>query len=159
MSTTVESTTPAHANKTDWFGSIAALIGRLLFGVVLTAHGWQKLTEWGPSGTADAFAGMGVPLPAVSAQIATWAELAGGILIILGLLVRFVGPLIALIMAGAVYFAGPTGVFVSNGGWELEAVIAAAGLFLAAAGAGAISLDHVIKKARKGNIGATASAV
>ena len=49
MSTTIESTQPVLAK------SIAALIGRLLFGVVLVAHGWQKLTEWGPSGTAAAF--------------------------------------------------------------------------------------------------------
>lgn len=163
MSLTSETVNPANTssrtNTPDWFGSIAALIGRLLFGVVLVAHGWQKLTEWGPSGTAAAFESMGVPLPAVSAQIATWAELGGGVLIILGLFVRFVGPLIALIMAGAVYFAGPTGVFVSNGGWELEAVIAAAGLFLAAAGAGVLSLDRVITNARNGRKDATAASV
>ena len=62
MSTTIESTQPVSTKNIDWFGSIAALIGRLLFGVVLAAHGWQKLTEWGPSGTAAAFESMGVPL-------------------------------------------------------------------------------------------------
>ncbi|MCZ9294898.1 DoxX family protein [Corynebacterium meitnerae] len=150
MSTTIESTQPVSTKNIDWFGSIAALIGRLLFGVVLAAHGWQKLTEWGPSGTAAAFESMGVPLPAVSAQIATWAELGGGVLILLGLFVRFVGPLIAFVMAGAVYFAGPTGILASNGGWELEAVIAAAALFIAAAGAGALSLDRVLANVRAG---------
>ena len=159
MSTTIESTQPVSTKNIDWFGSIAALIGRLLFGVVLAAHGWQKLTEWGPSGTAAAFEGMGVPLPAVSAQIATWVELGGGVLVLLGLFVRFVGPLVALVMAGAVYFAGPTGVLASNGGWELEAVIAAAALFLTAAGAGALSLDRVLANARRGRTGTAAPVV
>ena len=155
MSTTIEpsypteTSTSASSNGLGWLSSIAALIGRLLLGVVLVAHGWQKLHTWGPSGTASAFEEMGVPMPSVSAQVATWSELAGGVLIILGLLARFVGPLIAFVMAGAVYFAGHTGVFASDGGWELEAVIAAAALLLAAAGAGKISLDHLIMGGRK----------
>ncbi|ONI83731.1 hypothetical protein ALI22I_35330 [Saccharothrix sp. ALI-22-I] len=59
---------------------VAALIGRIGVGVVFIAHGWQKVTEWGLDGTATAFAGMGVPLPTLSAWFATIVELAGGAL-------------------------------------------------------------------------------
>lgn len=124
--------------------SITTLIGRLLLGVVLIAHGWQKLDTWGPSKTTEAFEGMGVPMPDITSQVATWVELAGGVLIILGLLVRFVGPLVFVVMVGAAYYAGHRGIFASDGGWELEAMIGAAALFLAAAGAGVLSLDHLI---------------
>ena len=86
---------------------------------------------------------MGVPMPEISAQIATWVELVGGILIVLGLLV-LCGPIIFIQMLGAAIFAHRShGVFVGDGGWELVGVIGAAGLLLAASGAGAFSLDHL----------------
>ncbi|AEI10277.1 hypothetical protein CRES_1924 [Corynebacterium resistens DSM 45100] len=124
--------------------SISALIGRIILGGVLIAHGLQKLNTWGPDQTASSFDQMGVPMPEISAQIATWVELVGGILIVLGLLVRFVGPIIFIQMLGAAIFAHRShGVFVGDGGWELVGVIGAAGLLLAASGAGAFSLDHL----------------
>ena len=42
---------------------LAVLVARVGLGVVFVAHGAQKLFTWGLSGTADAFAGMGVPAP------------------------------------------------------------------------------------------------
>ncbi|WP_459588353.1 DoxX family protein [Corynebacterium camporealensis] len=126
--------------------SALMLIARLIVGVVLIAHGWQKFNEWTISGTAENFAGMGVPLPEVSAVIAASVELGGGILLIIGLLTRIVGVLVALVMLGAGIFAEhfSAGVFASDGGWELVGVIAAAGLAFAAAGAGTISVDKVL---------------
>lgn len=124
--------------------SISALIGRIILGGVLIAHGLQKLNTWGPDQTASNFDQMEVPMPEISAQIATWVELVGGILIVLGLLVRFVGPIIFIQMLGAAIFAHRShGIFVGDGGWELVGVIGAAGLLLAASGAGAFSLDHL----------------
>ena len=64
---------------------------------------------------------------------------------LLGLLVRLVGPIMFVQMLGAFWFAHRDGgVFVSDGGWELVAVIGAAGLALAGAGAGRISLDYLL---------------
>ncbi|MCX2162706.1 DoxX family protein [Corynebacterium auriscanis] len=134
--TTTHSPHPLH--------SIATLLGRIILGVVLIAHGWQKLKTWGPEQTQSNFDQMGAPMPEVTSQIATWVELVGGILIILGLLVRFVGPILFVHMVGAVIIAHRSnGIFVQDSGWELAGVIGAAGLFLAAAGAGAFSLDHL----------------
>ena len=124
--------------------SISALIGRLILGGILIAHGLQKLQTWGPSETTSKFEQMGAPMPELTSQIATWVELVGGILIVLGLLVRFLGPILFIHMLGAVLIAHRSnGVFASDGGFELPALVGAAGLLLAAAGAGAFSLDHL----------------
>ena len=123
---------------------IFLLIARIILGGVLIAHGWQKLNEWTIDGTASSFQEMGVPSPEISAQIATWFEIGGGAALILGLLVRLVGPVLFVQMASAAWFAHrDAGIFVSDGGWELVAAIGAAGLALAAAGAGRVSLDHL----------------
>lgn len=123
---------------------IFLLIARIILGGVLIAHGWQKFNEWTIDGTASSFQEMGVPSPEISAQIATWFEIGGGAAIILGLLVRLVGPVLFVQMAGAAWFAHrDSGIFVSDGGWEFVAVIGAAGLALSAAGAGRASLDHL----------------
>ncbi|MBC2682560.1 DoxX family protein [Corynebacterium anserum] len=123
---------------------IFLLLARVILGVVLLAHGWQKLHEWTVEGTARNFAGMGVPMPEQAAQFTTYFEIAGGILLIIGLLVRIVGPVLAVQMAGAAWFVHiDSGIFATNGGWELVGVIGAGGLALSAAGAGRISLDHL----------------
>lgn len=141
---------------------ISLLIARVLLGGVLFAHGWQKHNDWTIAGTQEAFQGMGVPSPDIAAQIATYFEMAGGVLLVLGLLVRFVGPILAVQMAGAFWFAHRgTEVFVDNGGWELVAVLAAGGLALAGAGAGRISLDYLFTapfRKRKENKAAVAGA-
>ncbi|MGM7667001.1 DoxX family protein [Microbacterium sp. A93] len=121
------------------------LVARVILGVVLVAHGWQKFTEWGIAGTTASFQEMGVPAPPVSALIASIVELGGGILLILGLFTTVAGLLVALNMLGAVLFVhAPHGVFVAGNGWELVAVIGVAALVFALMGAGRISLDAVI---------------
>lgn len=132
--------------------SFAMLAARVILGVILIAHGWQKFSEWTIAGTTQSFEGMGVPAASIAAPAAATVELVGGTLIILGLLTRIVGGLVALQMVGAGIFANhlPSGVFVTNGGWELVGVIAAAGLMLVAAGPGIHSLDQLFfsKKAK-----------
>ncbi|KAB1504385.1 DoxX family protein [Corynebacterium sp. 320] len=124
---------------------ISLVLARVILGVVLFAHGWQKYNDWTIAGTGQSFGNAGVPYPELSAQFATYFEMVGGALLILGLLVRFIGPILAIQMAGAFWFMHRgSGIFASDGGWELVGVIAAAGLALSAAGAGRISLDHLL---------------
>lgn len=131
------------------FKDITALVARLLTGSVLIAHGWQKFNEWTIAGTTQAFEGMGVPLPGLSAPLAAVIELVGGILTLIGLGTRWVGVIVAALMAGAAIIAHvPNGIFVDAGGWELVGMIAAAGLALAASGAGRVSVDHLIASRR-----------
>jgi len=123
----------------------AVLAARIGLGVVFVAHGAQKLFTWGLSGTADAFAGMGVPAPQVSALFAALVELAGGAALIVGVATPIAGLLLALDMLGAflLVHAG-NGVFIDRGGFELVAALGAAALVLAATGAGRLSVDHAV---------------
>jgi putative oxidoreductase len=57
---------------------IALLIGRLMLGVVLFAHGWQKLVIKGIGGTYAWFQAMGIPLAIVATSFVTVVEFVGG---------------------------------------------------------------------------------
>lgn len=128
---------------------IALLVARIVLGVVLIAHGWQKLVTNGFAATTAGFTKMGIPAPPVSAAYASVVELVGGILIVLGALTTLVGVLVVLDMLGAIALVhGGNGVFVGSGGWELVGVIAVGGLLLAASGAGKFSIDHALNSRR-----------
>jgi putative oxidoreductase len=123
----------------------ALLVARLVLGVVLIAHGWQKVFTFGLGGTAQAFTEMGVPLAPVSAAYAGIVELVGGVLILVGAATALAGVLVVLDMLGAALIAHiGNGIMVSDGGWELVGVIGALALVLAAVGAGRFSVDHAL---------------
>jgi putative oxidoreductase len=126
---------------------IAILIARVILGVVLFAHGWQKLMINGISGTYGQFEKLGIPLAIVSASFASFVEFVGGVLIVLGALTTTVVALDLVVMVGAAGFVHVThGIFAQNGGWELVGVIVAAELALAAFGPGRLSVDHLIAR-------------
>lgn len=121
---------------------LALLAARILLGVVLIAHGLQKLTA-GFDGVTAMFAGMGIPLPQAAAAFAIGAEVVGGALLILGFLTPLAALWVVADMAGAFWFVHKgNGVFVTEGGWELVAVIAAAALAVGA-DPGRFALDRV----------------
>ena len=129
---------------------IALLVGRLILGVVLFAHGWQKLVIKGIGGTYAWFQTMGIPLAIVSTSFVTVVEFVGGALLLLGALTRVVVALHLLVMIGAASFVHIShGLFAQDGGWELVGVIAACELVLAATGAGRFSVDHLVHRARQ----------
>jgi putative oxidoreductase len=124
---------------------VALLVARIVVGVVLIAHGWQKLGMWGMAASIEAFTAMGIPLPAVSAVIATVVELVGGALLLVGAATAVVGVISVLNMLGATLLVHiSNGVFVDQGGWELTGVIGAVALVLAAVGAGRYSVDQAL---------------
>jgi putative oxidoreductase len=129
---------------------IALLLGRIALGIVLIAHGWQKLFTYGISGAAASFEQMGVPLPTISASFAGVVELLGGVLLIIGLVVPLVGLLVAIDMIGALIFVhAPNGIFVGEGGYELVLVIGALGLVFAGLGGGRYAIDGQITADRR----------
>jgi uncharacterized membrane protein YphA (DoxX/SURF4 family) len=100
---------------------IALLIGRLMLGVVLFAHGWQKLVINGIGGTYAWFQAMGIPLAIVATSFVTMVEFVGGALLLLGALTRVVVALHLLVMIGAAGFVHIShGLFAQDGGWELS---------------------------------------
>ena len=128
---------------------IAMLIARVILGVVLFAHGWQKLMINGISDTYGQFEKLGIPLAIVSASFTSFVEFVGGVLIILGALTTTVVALDLIVMVGAAGFVHVThGIFAKDGGWELVGVIVAVELALAAFGPGRYSVDHLIARRR-----------
>lgn len=88
----------------------------MVVGVTFVLHGWQKVSEWGMAGTAEGFEGMGVPAPAVSAVLAAAVELLGGLALVLGVLIRIAGVLLALDMVGALVLVHDSaGFFAADG--------------------------------------------
>ena len=129
------------------------LVGRVLLGVVLIAHGWQKFAQYGIAGTAAAFAKMGVPLPAVSAVYAAVVELVGGLALLVGVGTVVAAALVVLDMLGAFVLVHITnGVFVQNNGFELVWVIAGAALMFIAVGPGRFSVDHFLLGRRRAGV-------
>jgi putative oxidoreductase len=129
---------------------VAVLVARVLLGIVLVAHGLQKLVTDGLGATSAAFGSMGVPLPPVSAFYAMVAELGGGLLLLVGFVTTVAAGLVALDMLGALLLVHvQNGVFVNQGGWELVGLIAVVALLVAAVGGGRYSLDGVLAARRR----------
>ncbi len=129
------------------FRDIALLVARVLLGVVMFAHGYQKMVINGISRTTEGFETLSIPLAIVSASFVTVVEFAGSALLIVGALTPFVSMCNIVIMVGAAVFVhAKNGIFVADGGWELVGVIGAGFLLLAATGPGRYSLDHLINR-------------
>jgi putative oxidoreductase len=125
---------------------IALLLTRVLIGVVMFAHGYQKMVIKGIGRTIEGFENLTIPLAIVSASFVTVVEFVGSVLLIVGALTPLVCSLMLVIMVGAVVFVhGANGIFISNGGWELVGVIGAGLIALAAAGPGRYSIDHLVR--------------
>jgi hypothetical protein len=85
---------------------------------------------------------MGIPLPAVSALLATAGEFLGGLGLIFGLLTRVAAFGVFCTMAVAVFVVHlPNGLLARNNGFEFPLTLLCAAFFFIAAGAGPISLD------------------
>jgi putative oxidoreductase len=119
----------------------AALILRIGLGVLFLAHAGLKLFVFTPAGTAQFFAGLGLP-PAL-AYLTILAEVAGGVALILGFHARWAALALIPILAGAIVTVhGPAGFFFTNpkGGWEFLAFWIVALLAQALLGDGAYAL-------------------
>ena len=96
---------------------------RLAIGVTFVAHGAQKLFGsfggYGLEGTASWMASMGLEPGLLSAVMAGSAEFFGGLLLILGLLVRPAALVLAVTMLVAIFVVHlEGGLFLVNNGYE-----------------------------------------
>ena len=125
------------------------LIARLVLGLLMAAHGAQKLLGWfgghGIAGTAGFFEGLGFRPGKLFAVLASSTELASGLLVALGLL----GPLgpaamvaVMVVAAGSVHWKN--GVFAMSNGIEIPLLYATGAAALALTGPGAYSLDRLL---------------
>jgi len=134
----------ASATRAD----IGLTILRGATGAIFAAHGVQKLFIYGFGGVSGAFAGMGIPLPGITGPLTGLVELFGGLALIVGLLTRFAGFGLALIMLGAIGFVHLAAGFFAPNGVEFPLSLLAATSALAVAGAGRFSVDSLIARRR-----------
>src|SRR3954464_7472954 len=128
-------------------------VGRLLLrgaiGATFVVHGTQKLFGWfggyGPDGTGQFFESIGLRPGRRHALRAGASEAGGGALRAAGLFTPLAGALITGVMAQAIRSVKmDKGPFAQDGGWELEALFAAAALVFAEIGPGPVSLDNAL---------------
>lgn len=123
---------------------VALLVLRLVFGLFLAYHGWNKV-KGGLAGTAKWFAGIGMKWPMWQARLAAGTEIIAGLLFAAGLLTPFAAAGIVGVMLVAiwsVHWKVGFFVFLPEQGWEYCASIAVVAWAVGATGAGRWSLDH-----------------
>ena len=142
---------------------LALLVLRLVLGLFLAAHGYNKVFGGGGlAGTARWFGSLGMRWPAVQARLAAFTEMGAGLLLAAGLLTPLAAAGMIAVMLVATYAAHRGNFFVFKDGWEYTVVIAVAAWAVAAIGPGDLSLDHAIGldwTAWDGWIGAVVAAV
>ena len=125
--------------------STGLLVGRLVVGLGMAAHGAQKLFGWfggkGPAGTAKHFESLGYEPGRPFAIAAGLGELTSGLLIAVGLFGPIGPGLMLAVMLVAMIQQRRHGFFAMNDGLELPLLYGAAAVALGFTGFGQYALD------------------
>jgi len=122
---------------------------RLALGLLMAAHGSQKLFGWfggyGLVGTGGFFESLGFRPGRLFAAAAAVCEVGSGLLIASGLFGP-VGPavMVSVMIVAAVSVHGPNGLFAAKNGVEMPLLYGIGGAALALTGPGSLSLDGVL---------------
>lgn len=125
---------------------VGLLILRLVLGVTLAAHGYNKFFGGGRiPGTARWFESIGMKPGKFHATVAATTEMAAG----LGLAAGFLTPIpaagfVSLMLVAAWTVHRANGFFIVKEGWEYNLVLAVSAVVVATLGAGKLSLDHLV---------------
>jgi putative oxidoreductase len=140
---------------------VALLVVRLVFGVTLAYHGYNKVSgAGGLAGTTGFFDSIGMRWPHVQARLAAATEIGAGLLFAAGLLTPFAAAGIIGLMAVATWAVHRgNGVFVFNQGWEYTVSIAVVAWAIATTGPGDYSLDEAFDLSWSGWTGALIAAL
>ena len=120
-------------------------------GVIFMAHGAQKLFGWfggyGLEGTGGWMESIGLAPGYLMALMAGSAEFFGGLLLVLGLLVRPSAAVLAITMLVAIFAVHfESGLFMANNGYEFGLSLLVISAALAIRGAGSYSVDRIIQQ-------------
>ena len=127
---------------------------RAVVGLMLAfGHGWGKLPPDGLKKFAGVLASLNVPAPTASAWAALFAELAGGVMLAVGLLTRPAAFLIAVTMLVAMFTAHADHPIVSRGGpsKELALLYCMAAVLFLFTGSGRYGVDPMLRQRGRGS--------
>jgi len=133
--------------STTGFDSLPLRVGA---GAIFAAHGAQKLFGWfggyGLEGTAGWMTSIGLEPGLLMAAMAGSAEFFGGLLLIIGLLVRPAALMLAITMLVAIVTVHlQNGLFMANNGYEFGLALLAISVAIVFRGAGSLSADHLLQ--------------
>lgn len=132
------------ARHLEW---LAPLFARIVTGWVFMWSGWGKLQNL-PQITEN-FASWGIPYPEILTPFVSGVEFIGGLLLLVGLMTRISAGALGIVMTVAIRSAKWDSVdsLETLLGFE-ETMYLAIFLWLAIAGAGAVSLDRLLERQR-----------
>lgn len=127
----------------EYLKSIFLLMARLI-----VAYGFYEpaMNKWADIGSvAQWFGSIGIPFPLLNAYMAASMEIAGVILLALGLLTRFISiPLIIIMIVAIIAVHLPNGFSAADNGFEIPLYYLIFLLGFIAHGAGKFSFDRLI---------------
>jgi len=142
---------------------LGLLILRVVFGVFLAYHGYNKVFGGGGvAGTARWFGAIGMKWPIWQARLAATTEIGAGLLFAAGLITPLAGAgIIGLMIVAIVVAHWKVGFFIfePDQGWEYCASIAVVAFAVSMAGGGRWSLDNALGIEFRGWSGAAVAGV
>ena len=125
---------------------VGLLILRLVLGLTLAAHGFNKFFGGGRiPGTARWFESIGMKPGKFHAVVAATTEVSAGLGLAAGLLTPIpAAGFVSLMLVAAWTVHRPNGFFIVKEGWEYNLVLALSAVVVATLGAGRLSLDWLI---------------
>lgn len=132
----------AKATDAGWSYDLALFSIRFGLAAAFMYHGAQKMFGWfGGQGLAKMIENLG---PVLGPLVAI-GEFFGGLGLLVGVLTRFSGASLVLIMAGAIVMVhGKNGFSLANGGYEYNLVLLTMALAIALTGPGRLALGRVL---------------
>jgi putative oxidoreductase len=135
-------------NWLNRFQALGALVMRLVLGVIMARHGYDKIF---PAGNLYNFTHMVVTrlhLPVWLGYVAAFTEFFGGVLLIIGLLTRFAALMTAFDMATAILKIHLHGGLMGPNSFALPLALFSIALMLVFTGCGWLGLDDFVGRGR-----------
>lgn len=126
----------------------ALLLLRLVIGLIFATYGWRHMSDL--TGYINAYdQAFNIPLPGLFAPLVASIHLLGGFAVMLGVLTRYVGGLMAITMVVSTLtvrlpqgLAEGRDIFGLTGFWDLDLALFGIGVALLLVGPGAYALEH-----------------